>query len=241
MKEDHHRFILDQIQKRSGKPTQHTFLDSYLGNSHPRYPIDNPGMRGIAREFMRANKQLSAGKFEEVLTSLIHGESATEKMMAGFLLDYSKLDQRKFKPKVFDDWLNQLQGWAEIDTLCTGKYSRTEIPAQWQSWEPLLKKFAKSKNIGKRRASLVFLVAPMRYTQDSELSHMAFQNILQLSGERDVLITKAISWLLRSMISLYRKDVMTFVNENAGSLPAIAVRETRVKLTTGTKGKKKSG
>ena len=127
MKDDLHRFILDQIQKRSGKPTKHTFLDSYLGNSHPRYPIDNPAMRGIAREFMRAYKHLSADELSEILTSLIRGESGTEKMMAGFLLDYSRLDQRKFNPKLFDQWLNHLEGWAEIDTLCTGKYARTEI------------------------------------------------------------------------------------------------------------------
>jgi 3-methyladenine DNA glycosylase AlkD len=240
LKEDLHRFILEEIKKRSGKPTQHTFLDNYLGNSHPRYPIDNPRMRGIAREFMREYKHLSATDFAEVLTSLINGKSGTEKMMAGFLLDYSRLDQRKFKPKLFDEWLNHLEGWAEIDTLCTGKYARTEIPAQWQNWEPLLRKFVKSKNIGKRRASLVLLCAPVRYTQDGELSQMAFQNIMLLSGERDVLITKAISWLLRSMISLYRKDVTAFVNENAASLPAIAVRETRSKLLTGTKGKKRS-
>ncbi|HTF21537.1 MAG TPA: DNA alkylation repair protein [Chryseolinea sp.] len=238
MKEDHHRFILDQIQKRAGKPTQHTFLDSYLGNDHPRYAINNMAMRTIAREFMRAHAQLSSEEFSQLLTSLLHGESGTEKMMAGFLLDYSRLDQRKFKPKLFDDWLNELKGWAEIDTLCTGKYARSEIPAQWQAWEPLLKKFSKSKNIGKRRASLVFLCAPTRYTQATELADTAFENILRVSGEREVLITKAISWLLRSMIKLYRKEVMSFVKEHAASLPAIAVRETRTKLSTGVKGKR---
>src|SRR5690606_959747 len=151
---------------------------------------------------MRAHKDLPAEAFAGLLTSLVHAESGTEKMMAGFLLDYSSLGQRKFKPRVFDDWLNELKGWAEIDTVCTGKYSRTEIPAQWLSWDPLLKKFARSKNIGKRRASLVLLCAPLRYTQASDLADRAFDNILHLTGERDVLITKAISWLLRSMIGL---------------------------------------
>jgi 3-methyladenine DNA glycosylase AlkD len=241
LKDDHHRFILDQIQKRSGKPTQHTFLDSYLGNSHTRYPINNLEMRSIAREFMRAHAHLSADAFARVLTSLIHGASGTEKMMAGFLLDYSRLDQRKFKPKLFNDWLSELEGWAEIDTLCTGKYARTEIPAQWQTWEELIKKFSKSKDIGKRRASLVLLCAPVRYVQVSEMADVAFENIKRLSGEREVLITKAISWLLRSMIKHYRKEVLAFVNAQAESLPAIAVRETRTKLSTGVKGKRKAG
>lgn len=241
MKEDLHRLILDQIKKRSGKPTRHTFLDRYLGNSHPRYPIDNPTLRSIAREAMRANQDLDADQLADVLTSLIEGESGTEKMMAGFMLDYARPAQRKFKPSRFNGWLDHLEGWAEIDTLCTGKYARAEIPAQWQSWEPLLKKFARSKNIGKRRASLVLLCAPVRYTQDPTLSEMAFRNIELLSGERDVIITKAISWLLRSMTGLYRKEVVDFVNGNRTTLPAIAVRETQAKLTTGVKGRKRSG
>ena len=239
MKEDHPSWILEQIQKRSGKPTQHTYLDAYLGNSHPRYAINNATLRGIAREFMRAHKDLKATELAEVLTVLIDGESATEKMMAGFLLDYASLAQRKFKPKLFDDWLGQLVGWAEIDTLCSGKYSQTEIPAQWKSWKPLLTRFSKSPSIGKRRASLVLLCAPMRYTHDADMAEKAFANIIRLAGERDVLITKAISWLLRSMIKLYRKEVAAFVEEHAALLPAIAVRETRVKLKTGTKTKRK--
>jgi 3-methyladenine DNA glycosylase AlkD len=237
---DRHGLILTQIQKRSGKGTKHTFLDNYLGNSHPRYAINNGEMRSIAREFMRAHADLPMREFSDLLSSLIHGESGTEKFMAGFLLDYARPDQRKFKPKLFDTWLDELEGWAEIDTLCTGKYARVEVPAQWQAWHPLLIKFSRSKAISKRRASLVLLCAPVRYTQASDLAETAFQNILRLAKERDVLITKAISWLLRSMIKLYRREVQEFVSEHAGTLPAIAVRETKVKLSTGVKGKRKN-
>lgn len=239
MKDRRHLLILDQIKKRAGKPTKHTFLNNYLGNDHPRYAINNPEMRSIAREFMRTNQDMRPSDLAQVITSLVQGESGTEKMMAGFLLDYSKLPQRKFHPSLFDTWLDELVGWVEIDTLCTGKYSRTEIPAQWRTWRALLAKFSRSKNIGKRRASLVLLCAPMRYTQEADMARLAFGNIARLFNEKEVLITKAISWLLRSMIALYRKEVIDFVNANTEALPAIAVRETRIKLKTGIKGKRK--
>lgn len=237
---EHHSWILEQIRRHAGKPTKHTFLDNYLGNSHPRYAISNPELRTIAREFSRNHKESDADAFAALLESLIQGESATEKMMAGFLLDYATPAQRKFKPRLFNNWLDQLVGWAEIDTLCSSKYARTEVPAQWQAWEPLLTKFSKSDYIGKRRASLVLLCSPVRYLHDGSLSEKAFDNIQRLSGERDVLITKAISWLLRSMVKLYRREVAIFVKDNADHLPAIAVRETRTKLKTGIKSKRKS-
>src|SRR5687767_10080694 len=147
MKNSFHDELLHQIKLKSGKGTQHTFLDSYLGNTHPRYPISVPALRTIAREWMKEHKQLPTKEFATLLTALIRGESSTEKVMAGILLGYSTIGQRKFNPSLFDKWLNHLVGWAEVDAVCTGKYSVTELVDQWAAWKPLLLKFSTSKNI----------------------------------------------------------------------------------------------
>jgi 3-methyladenine DNA glycosylase AlkD len=57
----------------------------------------------------------------------------------------------------------------------------------------------------------------------------------RLKGERAILITKAVSWLLRALVDRHHEAVAVYVDANASSLPAIAVRETRTKLATGTK------
>ena len=99
----------------------------------------------------------------------------------------------------------------------------------------MLVEFSKSKNIHKRRASLVILCSPVRKICEKDIANVAFSNINRLKHEKEILITKAISWLLRSMISLYKSEVEKFVRENEDSLPKIAVRETKVKLLTGRK------
>ncbi|MEO7990414.1 MAG: DNA alkylation repair protein [Chryseolinea sp.] len=235
MKNKHHVEILELIKKNAGKPTKHTDLDNYLGTSHPRYPITVPLLRTIAKNWMRAHSDLTTTHFSTLLTSLIKGESSTEKCMAGILLDYATKEQRQFNPKLFDGWLNELEGWAEVDTLCTGKYSSTEIINQWQSWEPLLLKFSVSKNIHKRRASIVCLCSPLQNHSDKRLADCAIHNIEALKSEKNILITKAISWILRTMIKHHHKIVENYVNENESTLPPIAIRETRVKLKTGKK------
>ncbi len=234
-----HKEILALIKLNSGKPTQHTFLDSYLGNSHPRYPISIPTLRKIAKDWMTAHRNLSAAQLAVLLTSLIKGKSSTEKCMVGILLDYTTLDQRKFNPKLFNTWLNYLEGWAEVDSLCTGKYSQTEILSQWKTWKSLLIQFSKDKNIHKRRASLVFLCSPLRKSEDPRLASIALQNVGKLKGEKEILITKAISWVLRSMVKHHRTALEMYLKEESG-LPSIAVRETMRVLKTGrkTSGKK---
>jgi len=230
-----HSEILQLIKENSGTPTQHTFLDSYLGNDHPRYPINAPTLRLIAKEWSKSNRHLSAKEFQKIIDSLIHGKSGTEKCMAGILLDASTKEQRKFNPACFDEWLDQLIGWAEIDSVCTGTYTISEIPADWKTWSGLLTKFSKSKNINKRRASLVLLCSPLRKSADERLATLALDNIDRLKHETEILITKAISWLLRSMIKHHRKEVIDYLKANHKSLPKIAVRETQKVLDTGKK------
>ena len=235
-----HQEILKLIQKHSGKATQHTFLDSYLGNSNPRYPIAMPSLRLIAKEWMRAHRDLGSEKVVELLTSLIEGESSTEKIMAGMIMGYSTPAQRQFDPAIFDQWLDHLVGWAEIDAVCTGDFPVTQLPSDWPRWKKLLNKLSKDANINKRRASLVLFCSPVSKVKDDRLEEIAFRNIERLKSEREVLISKAISWLLRSMIKHYRQSVLVYLKENEDTLPKTAVRETLVKLKTGKKQKAES-
>ncbi|HTJ49164.1 MAG TPA: DNA alkylation repair protein [Cyclobacteriaceae bacterium] len=236
----HHTEILDLIVKHSGTPTKHTYLDDYLGNDHPRYPINIPTLRKLASAWMKDNLDLSAKEFASLISSLMEGKSSTEKTTGGILLDYATKEQRSFSPKLFNSWLNHIKGWAEIDSLCTSKYTATEVLNQWDIWEPQLISFSKSKDITKRRASIVVLCVPLRKTNDKRLAELALVNIDRLKHEDDVLITKAISWVLRTMIKHHKKVVADYLKVNQDTLPKIAVRETMTKLKTGTKTKRKT-
>ena len=107
--------------------------------------------------------------------------------------------------------------------------------AGWKEWNRFLGKLSLDENINKRRASLVFLTGPAYYSADTKLSGLAFEIIDTLKGERDVIITKAVSWLLRSMVKNHKQAVLSYVRRNQGSLPKIAIRETMRKIQTGRK------
>lgn len=237
--DSHHAEILELIRKKSGTPTQHTFLDSYVGNTHPRYPINAPALRRIAKDWMREHRLMTAEQLATVLTNLVNGVSGTEKVMTGILLDNSTKAQRGFDPWHFDRWLDHLVGWAEVDAVCTGKYCITEIPANITTWKKILRHLCTSDNINKRRASIVFLCSPLSQNGDPRLAAIAFANVRKLSREKEVIITRAISWVLRSMVKHHKKALQLFLKDHGKSLPSVAVRETIIKLKTGTKTKRK--
>jgi 3-methyladenine DNA glycosylase AlkD len=76
-------------------------------------------------------------------------------------------------------------------------------------------------------------------TDDGRLSALALQVIDTLKHEKEILITKAISWLLRSMIKNHKDLVSEYLKNERESLPKIALRETLVKIKTGVKNKRK--
>lgn len=235
----YHRELLLEIRKKGGKPVRDPFLENYLGNPHPIYKVNSPTLRKIARTWVSAHRDVPADELAKVISSLVLGKTCTEKMMAGILLDSSRKEQRTFDPRLFDHWLNHLIGWVEVDTLCTGRYPETEVPKQWTAWKKVLNKFSRSENIQKRRASLVLLCSPLRRNPDPRLLDQAFKTIDRLGREKEVLITKAISWVLRSASVYFPGEVKKYVTLNESRLPKIAVRETLTKLKTGTKTKRK--
>jgi 3-methyladenine DNA glycosylase AlkD len=230
----HHETLLAEIQsgQRKGRDA---FGASYLKSGHRYYGLTAPVLRGIARQWVRANKDTPPGEVVRLLESLFTGESLEEKVLAALLLGYSKQMRAAVSTKNLDAWLDHLVGWAEIDSLCSNIFKPDEALAKWKDWERLLKRLARDKNINKRRAALVFLTGFVRYSDDERLSALAFDTVERLKEEREIIITKAVSWLLRNLTSHHKKAVAAYIAKNRASLPAIAVRETTRKIKTGRK------
>ncbi|HNP76344.1 MAG TPA: DNA alkylation repair protein [Cyclobacteriaceae bacterium] len=234
-----HREILDLVELEGGELHTDTVLGRYVGTNHPRYHLSLPAMRTIARTWLRFRKDLAAAEFQKVLTSLIQGPSYNEKLMTGILLSMAPKAMQEIDPRIFKEWLGHLEGWAEVDTLCTGPFTVRQVPAQWATWKKLLPAFARSKDIHQRRASIVLLCSPIRHDNNPEMFQVMIANIERLKHEKEILITKAISWVLRSAVTHHEQAVKRYVLANKDTLPKIAVRETLVKIKTGTKTKRK--
>ncbi len=230
-----HQEILTNLKKHSGKGTKHTGNVAYLGNDHFSYHISNPIKRTIIKEFVSRHKDISLQEFTDLLDVLFESSSHDEKSIAGMLLGYYKKHRATLNPKLLDAWLPHLKGWAEIDCLCQSNFTAGELLADWKTWQSLLTKFSKDKDISKRRASLVLLTGPVSQSNDSKLFDLSIKNIETLKGEKDILITKAISWLLRSMVKHHKAAVGIYIEQNLSSLPKIAIRETQRKIKTGRK------
>jgi 3-methyladenine DNA glycosylase AlkD len=237
-----HAALLAELRK-AARPIRHDLPpqnDSYGGSGRPYYNVSVPDRRGIIRRWLALNKSMSPEAFLAVVDSLTRGESHEEKTLAGMLVGANRKARRAVKTGDLDRWLGRLHGWAEVDTWCQNLFTADDMLADWPAWSGLIDRLSLSENINKRRAALVLLNGPVHYSPDHRFRDLAFTVLDRLQPERPILITKAVSWLLRSLITRHRDAVVAYLAANEAALPKIALRETRTKLKTGTKSGRKA-
>jgi 3-methyladenine DNA glycosylase AlkD len=204
----------------------------------PAHATNIPQLRAAAKAWAKENKQLPAKDAEAIITSLVHSKPPMKKYMAGILLGYLPVQRKAFDPQLYDRWLDHMEGWAAIDNLCYANFTAEEMLANFADWETIISTLVKSENENKRRGALVLLTKPVAQSADKRLSRLALHLIDQTKHEKDILLTKAVSWLLRSMTKLHKTTLENYLEKNKATLPAIALRETGNKLRTGRKSGK---
>ena len=231
----HHKILLAALRKNRRIRKHSQANDSYLSSGHHYYDISIPTLRALAKTWLKENKGIPHEQFLALLNCLYRGRSYEEKVLASILLSYHRAGRRTIGLRQLDAWLDRLVGWAEIDSLCQNAFTADEMVADWRGWERFIRNLSRHQNINKRRAALVFLTTPVCDSDDERLASLAFQAVETLKSEREIIITKALSWLLRSLVKHHKPKVASYIKESRGSLPAIAVRETTRKIQTGRK------
>ncbi len=210
-------------------------LANNLNDLLPSGAPTTPQLRASAKAWAARNRTLPAKDLKSVITSLVRDRSALKKTMAGILLGYMPVQRRQLNPGLYDDWLDYTEGWAAVDAICYNNFTAAEMLENFEAWKTLITRLAKSDNSNKRRGAIVLLTKPVKQSPDPRLRQLAFDLIGSTHGEKDILITKAVSWLLRNLIRHHSTAVRRYLGLHKDHLPAIAIRETANKLKHGTK------
>jgi 3-methyladenine DNA glycosylase AlkD len=232
VKNKYHQDLIKLFEKNKNIQNNNGWVKKYLGTSKNYYNLKTGDKKKLIKDYLKA-KDFSFEDFKELLLSLSQGDSFEELSSMGAMLEFYPKYRNKLETKIVDKLFDNVEGWAEVDTTCV--FTPEDLLANWPEWEKLLNDFNIDKNIHKRRASLVLFTLPLRKSAESKFYKLALKNVEKLKTEKDVLITKAISWVLRSMILTNPEVVREYLEKNKDSLPRIALREATTKLLTGKK------
>ena len=232
-----HETILVLLQSAAGTANRDQSTDSYTGSTHAFYAVPVPVRRQIIKQLIRSHAHVSDQEWLKLSDALFHADSHEEKTMGAMVVQYRATARRLVTHRQLKRWLEQLVGWAEVDAFCYNIFTAEELLADWIRWEKFLHTCARSRNVNVRRSALVLLCGPVSHSADARLHECAFVLTKSLTAESSILITKAISWLLRCQIDTRKTAVRDFVIEHEHTLPRFVVREVMRKLETGKKNR----
>jgi len=200
------------------------------------YGVRVPDLRRLSSEWQRVHKGISRDDLLAMVEALWVGESYEERSMAIELLGRNKRIISDLTWDHFDRWRHLVDNWGLDDGLATsifGPWVAADLPGRL-SYLPAL---VGDPVVWSRRLGLVATV-PLNRSASTAQPDLTFMLIDRLKAERHLMITKAVSWALRTLIKLYPDRVAAYLDDNQDVLPSHAVREVRNKLETGLKSGK---
>ena len=205
----------------------------------PFYGVSLRDLERIARGWLREHPDTAAGEVLGLADELWSRAVREEMVTATFLVGSHSGALDRFGARRIDRWGPLLDTWETTDNLG----GRAVGP--WVCLDPgarvaVLERLAGRRNPYLRRLALVGCVSLSRLERAERWWPATSAIVLRLAGDREASIPKAISWVLRSHLKGCRDLVTDLLAEHGDRLPAIARREVRTKLATGTKTGRRS-
>lgn len=212
----------DPVYREGSRPIVRPVL-THLGTRRP-------DLQRITREWIREHSDVDRGELRRLVFALCEGETREEQMMGLMLMSPLRPGWGDF-----DRIRRSLDTWEATDHLAHDL-------AVWVANDPeprfnRLRTMVRSRHLWTRRLAVVTASQLNRKGLGIDLT---IELVDLVRAERDPMITKAVSWALRELAVAAPGTAERYLELRGDELPAIAVRETRNKLRTGTKSGRKT-
>ena len=205
-----------------------------ITTSRPFYGARVGDLRATAAGWLRAHPDATGPQVAQLADRLWNAGIREEQLVACFLLARDRAALAATDPARVRGWTALLDNWETTDQLgmnVLGPLVALDPDRRF----PLLASMAADPHPWTRRVALVACTRLARAGDAAELWPRVAELLLGLAGDREAALPKASSWVLRSWLVPCPEEVAAFVGRHQGRLPAVAVRESRAKLATGTK------
>jgi 3-methyladenine DNA glycosylase AlkD len=205
-----------------------------IKTSRPFYGARVGDLRATAAGWLRAHPGATPAQVAGLADRLWRTGVREEQLVACFLLAGDPAALAATDPDRVRDWAVLLDNWETTDQL------GMNVLGPLVALDPadrlgLLESMAGDPHPWTRRIALVACTRLARAGDAARWWPRVAGLLLALAGDAEAALPKASSWVLRSWLGPCPAEVTAFVDANAAALPALAVRETRTKLATGTK------
>ena len=228
--------LLDEIEERldaEADPKRATFGEGYHATSMRMRGVRMPALTGIAGDLARRLRD-EPGETVELASKLVASGGYDERTLAYILLSRHRAAFASLGADRIEALGAGIDNWASVDAFCM----RVAGPA-WlagQIDDAVIDRWSRSPDRWWRRAALVSTTTLNKKRAGSKGDAPRTLALCErLTGDRDDMVVKAVSWALRALSERDPDAVRGFLDAHEDILAARVKREVRRKLETGLK------
>lgn len=218
--------IIFDLKKLSKNPKNIKDYSKFHKDGKAHIGIATPLVRKIAFKNFKEVKNLEKKQIFSLCEKLLKTDGSGYQDIA---FDWAFRIRRQYQKedyKIFESWIkNYVNTWGGCDDLCTHAFG--EFIYQFPEFLPQIKKWTKSNDKWFRRASAVVLIYSLRKGKNLK---NAFDVAKILSRDKEDLVQKGYSWMLKEASNLHQKEVFDFIVKNKKLMSRTALRYALEKL-----------
>lgn len=184
------------------------------------YGVNSKTTSNICKQYFKEIKDLSKSEIFELCQTLWQSGNLEESFVA---CHWSYSICKRYEPndfEVFEQWVNNfISNWASCDTFCN--HTVGEFIEMYPDYLKELKRWAKSNNRWKRRASAVSLIVPAK---KGLFLNDVFQIADILLTDKDDMVQKGYGWMLKVASNKHQQEVFDYVIKHKAIMPRTALR-----------------
>jgi 3-methyladenine DNA glycosylase AlkD len=211
--------IRAELKKAADKKTKAGF-QRFFKEPVRAYGVKTGLVGKIAAKYWKEARELPKNRLFALCEELLSSDYTEDAFVVSFW--GAKFDgMTEFKDlMVFGKWINgYINNWAKCDSFCN--HAIGDFVQKFPDSIKEIKNWGKSNNCWMRRACAVSLIIPAKR---GKFLKDAFEIADILLEDKEDMVQKGYGWLLKEASRLHTKKVFSYIMENKGRMPRIALR-----------------
>jgi 3-methyladenine DNA glycosylase AlkD len=208
-----YKAVVSDLQKHADKEGAEIAKRYHKYAGYQSYGMYMPVFRGVLKSHKKEIQELSCKEALAFARKFHKSRMEEEKLAGNYVL---QLHNTCFTPANFDyldETMDCANSWSMVDDLCVegGKVIAPLLQKYPEETLKLLRKWNKSKNMWKRRASVVPFTR--KIGESGKFTDEALELCENLIWDKEDLVRKAVGWCLKDTMRGDKKRVPAYVKE----------------------------
>ena len=209
--------------ERSADPVKATQMQAYMKSSMPYRGVSSPDQKAIWKAVFTAHPLRSSDKWQRVALTLWRDATFREERYGAVALtglrQYASYRTMAAVP-MFEEMIVSGAWWDFVDAIA-GRQLGDILRAEPSRMSKLMRRWARDKNMWKRRAAILCQLGFKRETDVKLLYDCIEPNL----ADTQFFMRKSIGWALRQYAWTDPREVKRYVRANKSRLSGLSVRE----------------